>query len=83
MFWALAAVAVLAWLLWRWAHASPIAGILMIPVAWYGLWLAFLPMEPTRLEWFLSFGGAVVIGGAPCWIRENRSPRVEILPPRH
>ena len=79
----LALLVALVFLLWRWARASPFAAVLVIPVAWYLIWLAFLPMDPTRLEWFLSLCGAIMVSATPCWIKENSLPRQEILGPWH
>ncbi len=66
------------WLCARWFGA-----VLMIPIAWWLIWLAALPANPSHFQWIVSLMIAIIIAGIPIWIRDNRTPRYEVLPPHH
>lgn len=75
-----AAVAVTVFVLWL--KAKWYAAILMWPVWLWAFWLAFLPPEPSRFQWFLGAAVSFIVTSLPVWIAENRGPQYTIYPPR-
>ncbi len=71
MIWLVALLAGACVLVYRWLAGGGVAAVLMIPFAWWIIWLVAYPIDMTGLDWFFSIGCALVVAALPRWIREE------------
>jgi hypothetical protein len=69
MLWVIFGLAVLVMVMCLWAKGHLLGAVLMIPIAAWVFWLAFLPREPSGFQWFLCLGFAIMAAAFPIWTR--------------